>query len=99
MTEYLPEPIPLRKGDVQEGRKLSEFQREVVQLAAVLNGDHHLSSFLDEIHEKMTVRRAHNYVSGSISRFIRASREALKMGANGSVIVDMRPSLTSRQVP
>nr|GEV16905.1 lysine-specific demethylase JMJ30 isoform X2 [Tanacetum cinerariifolium] len=46
VEEVLPKAASLRtKPD--ETRPLSEFQSEVVQLAAVLNGDHFLSSFPD----------------------------------------------------
>ncbi|KAM7257005.1 hypothetical protein ACFE04_012746 [Oxalis oulophora] len=83
----LPDVTPLRKTAANENRLISEFQSEIVQLAAVLNGDHYLSSFPDEMSEKMTVKQAHEYVKGSVSRFIRASKEALKLGADESAIV------------
>ncbi|WCJ36275.1 non-specific phospholipase C6 [Euphorbia peplus] len=92
----LPDVAPLRKTEAKEDSELSEFQSEVVQLAAVLNGDHFLSSFPDEMSKKMNVRAAHAYVEGAVSRFIRASKEALKLGAHESAIVDMRSSLTTR---
>lgn len=94
--ETLPEVTPLRRTEAKEDNGLSEFQSEVVQLAAVLNGDHFLSSFPDETGKKMTVREAHDYVRGATSRFIRASKEAIKLGADESAIVDMRSSLTTR---
>ncbi|KAK9090097.1 hypothetical protein Sjap_023274 [Stephania japonica] len=94
--EVLPEVTSLRKTEAKEEAKLSEFQSEVVHLAAVLNGDHFLSSFPDEISKKMNVRDAHKYVTGAVSRFLRASKEALRLGAHESAIVDMRSSLTSR---
>lgn len=84
---------PLRRTEVDENRGLSEFQREVVQLAAVLNGDHFLRS---EMGKTMNVKEGHEYVRGAVSRFIRASKEATKMGADPSAIVDMRSSLTTR---
>lgn len=87
---------PLRKTEANEKSGLSEFQSEVVQLAAVLNGDHFLSSFPNEISGKMTVKEAHDYTRGAVSRFIRASKEAIKLGADESAIVDMRSSLTTR---
>ncbi|KAL7114510.1 hypothetical protein ACP275_04G125900 [Erythranthe tilingii] len=89
--EVLPEVAPLRRTDADENRDLSEFQGEVVQLAAVLNGDHYLSS-----KKTMNVKEAHEYVKGAVSRFVRASKEAIKLGANESAIVDMRSSLTTR---
>lgn len=92
--EVLPEVAPLRKTETNERRSLSEFQSELVQLAAVLNGDHFLSR---PFHNKKTsVKEAHEYIKGAVSRFIRASKEAVKLGADESTIVDMRPSLTTR---
>lgn len=92
----LPDAAAFRKTEVDERRKLSEFQNEVVQLAAVLNGDHFLSSFPDEMSKKMTVKEGHEYVKGAVSRFITASKEAINLGADESAIVDMRSSLTTR---
>ncbi|BAT79386.1 hypothetical protein LR48_Vigan04g080300 [Vigna angularis] len=92
----LPDVNPLRSTEAKEDAGLSEFQSEVVQLAAVLNGDHFLSSFPDEMSKKMSVKEAHEYVRGAVSRFIRASKEAIKLGADESAIVDMRSSLTTR---
>ncbi|GMH23452.1 hypothetical protein Nepgr_025295 [Nepenthes gracilis] len=94
--EVLPDVAPLRKMEANETRELSSFQSEIVQLAAVLIGDHFLSSFPDEITRKMNVKEAHDYVKGAIWRFIRASKEAIKLGADLSAIVDMRSSLTTR---
>ncbi|CAN1121136.1 Non-specific phospholipase C6 [Linum perenne] len=95
-----PDVTPLRKttvaNDKDEERKLSQFQREVVQLAAVLNGDHFLSSFPDEMTKNMNVNEAHEYVKAAVERFIRASKEAIMLGADESAIVDMRSSLTTR---
>jgi phospholipase C len=96
IPETLPDVTPLRRTEAKEDGGLSEFQSEVVQLAAVLNGDHFLSSFPDEMSKKMSVKEAHDYVKGAVSRFIRASKEAIKLGADESAIVDMRSSLTTR---
>ncbi|XP_028765090.1 non-specific phospholipase C6 [Neltuma alba] len=97
--ETLPEVTPLRSSEAKENGGLSEFQSELVQLAAVLNGDHFLSSFPDEMSKKMSVKEAHGYVKGAVSRFIRASKEAIKLGADESAIVGMRSSLTTRSSP
>ncbi|CAI9113026.1 OLC1v1013550C2 [Oldenlandia corymbosa var. corymbosa] len=94
--EVLPDVAPLRSTGADENKGLSQFQGELVQLAAVLNGDHYLSSFSEEMGKKMNVREAHEYVKGAVSRFIRASKEAFKLGADKSAIVDMRSSLTTR---
>ncbi|XP_052183857.1 non-specific phospholipase C6 [Diospyros lotus] len=94
--EVLPDVTPLRSTIADESRALSEFQGELVQLAAVLNGDHFLNSFPDAMSKKMSVRDAHKYVTGAVSRFVRASKEAIKLGADETAIVDMRSSLTTR---
>ncbi|KAJ8752592.1 hypothetical protein K2173_005481 [Erythroxylum novogranatense] len=94
--ETLPDVVPLRNTEAKEEGTLSEFQTELVQLAGVLNGDHFLSSFPDEIGKKLNVKQAHDYVKGAVTRFLRASKEAIKLGADESAIVDMRSSLTTR---
>ncbi|KAK8586492.1 hypothetical protein V6N13_010083 [Hibiscus sabdariffa] len=94
--ETLPDAVPLRTTEAKEDAGLSEFQSEIVQLAAVLNGDHFLSSFPNEMSKNMTVKEAHEYTRGAVSRFIRASKEAVKLGADESTIVDMRSSLTTK---
>ncbi|OVA09562.1 Phosphoesterase [Macleaya cordata] len=94
--EILPEVTPLRSTEAKEDGGLSEFQTEVVQLAAVLNGDHLLSSFRGKMSKKMSVKEADKYVKGAVSRFIQASKEAVRLGAHESTIVDMRSSLTTR---
>lgn len=98
VSEFLPEANPLRNTEPDDTRGLSQFQSEVVQLAAVLNGDHFLSSFPDEMSKKMNVKEAYTYVKGAVSRFITASKEAINLGADESAIVDMRSSLTTRSV-
>lgn len=96
-AEKLPDVDPMRSGAAKEDGPISEFQGEIVQLAAVLNGDHFLSSFPEGMKKKkMTVREAHDYVKASVSRFMSASKEALKLGADESAIVDMRSALTTR---
>ncbi|ERN09859.1 hypothetical protein AMTRI_Chr06g194010 [Amborella trichopoda] len=95
--EVLPEVLkPMRSTEAKEDAKLTEFQREITQLASVLNGDHFLSSFTSEMSEKMTVKGAHEYVNGAVSRFMEASKEAIQLGADESATVKMRSSLTTR---
>lgn len=96
VAETLPEVTPLRKTEADEDRQLSEFQNEIVQLAAVLKGDHHLTSFPDELFKNMTVKEGRDYVIGAVARFKTASRQAFIMGADESAIVDMRSSLTTQ---
>ncbi|XP_038984341.1 non-specific phospholipase C6-like [Phoenix dactylifera] len=89
--EVLPDVPPLRTTRAKEERPLSEFQREIVQLAAVLCGDGHSISL-----SNMTVKKADGYAKNAVSRFFQASREALYSGADESEIVDMRASMNAR---
>jgi len=82
--------VPLRKAEPKEDSMLSEFQRELVDLAKALNGDFPLSSSGDDTSMQMTVKEADQYVTRSVSRFMQASKEAIDSGANQSAIVDMK---------
>ncbi|OEL12937.1 Non-specific phospholipase C6 [Dichanthelium oligosanthes] len=76
---------------------LSDFQRELVELASFLNGDYMLTSLAQEARKrKMTVKQADAYVRRAITSFLQASKQAVRLGANESAIVTMRPSLTSK---
>ncbi|KAG9457363.1 hypothetical protein H6P81_001871 [Aristolochia fimbriata] len=94
--EKLPTPVKIRRAEANEGAKLSEFQQELVQLAAVLNGDHLLTSFPDKIGKDMTVREGQVYMETALSRFFEAGLSAKRMGVDEDQIVQMRPSLSSR---
>lgn len=91
----LPEVVPLRTNQSKEGSWLSEFQAELVELASILSGDYFLSSFT-ETKKKMTVKEADTYIKRAVSRYFQASKQAIRLGAHESAIVDMRPSLTSK---
>lgn len=45
--ETLPEPVKIRMTEANENAKLSEFQQELVQLAAVLKGDDVLTAYCE----------------------------------------------------
>ncbi|CAO2193206.1 unnamed protein product [Urochloa humidicola] len=95
--ETLPE-VPLeRPTPPKENGWLSDFQRELVELASFLNGDYMLTSLAQETRKKkMTVKQADAYVRRAITGFLQASKQALRLGANESAIVTMRSSLTSK---
>ncbi|XP_072958812.1 non-specific phospholipase C6 [Typha angustifolia] len=93
--KVLPEVIPLRTNKAKEGSWLSEFQSELVELAAVLNGDYFLSSFGHETSKQMTVKQANTYARRAVTRFLQASKQAIRLGADESAIVNMRSSLTT----
>jgi phospholipase C len=94
--ETLADPPKIRKSEANEEAKISEFQEELVQLAAQLNGDYTLKSYPEEIGKKMNVREAKKYMGDSVRRFFEAGRLAKRLGADDHEIVKMRPSLTTR---
>ncbi|KAG2596312.1 non-specific phospholipase C6-like [Panicum virgatum] len=95
--ETLPEVPFERPTPPNEHGWLSDFQRELVELASFLNGDYMLTSLAQEARtKKMTVKQADAYVRRAITGFLRASKQALRLGANESAIVTMRSSLTSK---
>ncbi|CAA6664049.1 unnamed protein product [Spirodela intermedia] len=83
--EVLPEVAPLRGTGAEEEAELSELQSELVQLAADLQGT-----------RRMTVRQASEYVDDAMAGFLRAGREALRMGLEDSTEVDVWSGLASR---
>lgn len=95
-TETLPEVPFVRTSPAKEDSWLSDFQRELVELAGFLNGDYMLTSFAQETQKKMTVKQADAYVRRAITGFLQASRQAKRLGADESAIVTMRSSLTSK---
>lgn len=95
-AETLPEvKRSLRPSGPREDASLSEFQMELIQLASQLNGDYVLNTY-PYIGKTMTVREANRYAEDAVKRFLEAGKAAVRAGANESVVVTMRPSLTSR---
>ncbi|KQK02781.1 non-specific phospholipase C6 [Brachypodium distachyon] len=94
--ETLPEVPFERTRPAKEHGLLSDFQRELVELAGFLNGDYMLASFAQEAQKNMTVKQADAYVRRAITSFLQASKQARRLGANESAIVTMRSSLTSK---
>ncbi|PON75779.1 Acid phosphatase [Parasponia andersonii] len=95
----LPTPVRIRKGEAKEDAKLSEFQQELVQLAAILKGDNILTSFHENIGKEMTVKEGKEYMEEAVKRFFEAGLYAKRMGVDEEQIVQMRPSLTTRSSP
>ncbi|THF94159.1 non-specific phospholipase C2 [Camellia sinensis] len=92
----LPTPVRIREGEANEDAKLSEFQQELLQLAAVLKGDDILTSFPGNIGKEMTVKEGKQYMEDAVKRFFEAGIAAKKMGVDEEQIVKMMPSLTTR---
>lgn len=84
----LPEPVELRTALPVEDKQLSDFQAELVQLAACLNGDHKKKTYPDELVENMTVREAAEYVKEAWKIFLQKCEEARKRGADESTIIE-----------
>ena len=87
--------MKIRKGEAKEEAKLSEFQQELMQLAAVLKGHNTLTSYR-EIGKDMTVKEGKEYMEDAVKRFFEAGLYAKRMGVDEEQIVQMRPSLTTR---
>eukprot|EP00252_Welwitschia_mirabilis_P019678 TRINITY_DN461_c0_g2_i3.p2 TRINITY_DN461_c0_g2~~TRINITY_DN461_c0_g2_i3.p2 ORF type:complete len:130 (+),score=14.21 TRINITY_DN461_c0_g2_i3:2200-2589(+) len=95
-AETLPEPKKIRPGEANEDALLSEFQQELIQLAASLNGDDTLLSFPEGPGKNMTVKEGTAYLQDAVKRFMEAGLLASSLGASEDEIVQMRPSLTTR---
>ncbi|KAG0487573.1 hypothetical protein HPP92_009668 [Vanilla planifolia] len=90
--EVLPKPSPTRSTEAKEDSNLSEFQRELVELAAVLNGEH-IFNLQNGSNKLMTVKEANAFVNCTIKRYLDAVKEAVKMGnEDEGLIVNMDPT-------
>ncbi|KAG0474835.1 hypothetical protein HPP92_014521 [Vanilla planifolia] len=88
----LPEVRKMRRTEAAESAKLSDFQRELVQLAAVLNGDHAKESlFPDVLVEGMTVAQGASYTQDAIKVFMEEAERCRKAGYDGSHVIVLRP--------
>ncbi|GAB2303188.1 Non-specific phospholipase C4 [Dionaea muscipula] len=83
----LPEPVKLRDREAREEQPLTDFQKELVQMAACLNGDHKKETYPDKLVENMTVADAVEYVTKGFKLFIDESDKARESGADGEYIV------------
>ncbi|KAF8379064.1 hypothetical protein HHK36_028491 [Tetracentron sinense] len=83
----LPDPKKLRESEANEEGKLSEFQEELVQMAATLNGDHRKDIYPHKLVENMTVLDAVKYVEDAFKKFLEGCDNAMKNGEDESNIV------------
>ncbi|KAK1307460.1 hypothetical protein QJS10_CPA10g01155 [Acorus calamus] len=83
----LPDPPKLRKAGPKEEAKLTEFQEELVPMAATLNGDHNKDSYPHKLVEGMTVADAVKYVKGAFKTFCDNCEYARAHGADESDVV------------
>ncbi|RWW37359.1 hypothetical protein BHE74_00057546 [Ensete ventricosum] len=91
-TETLPEPKKLRPTGAAETAKLSEFQTELVQLGASLNGDHAKDIYPRRLVENMTVAEGARYVQNAFKTFLEECERCRKNGDDGSHVVVVNPT-------
>ncbi|GJN22629.1 hypothetical protein PR202_gb10214 [Eleusine coracana subsp. coracana] len=87
----LPEPVKLRSTDAVEHSPLSEFQQELVQLAAVLNGDHAKDAYPHKLVDGMTVAQAANYCNDAFKAFLDECDRCKKRGEDDCYIPTLKP--------
>ena len=98
----LPEPVKLREAEAKENAKLSEFQEELVQMAATLCGDCRKEDiYPHKLVENMTVGEAVDYVKDAFKRFLDECERAKESGADESTIcvplIDLPPTRPNKK--
>ncbi|KAM1116479.1 hypothetical protein TB2_006873 [Malus domestica] len=91
--EQLPTPVAIRKSEPNEDAKLTEFQQEMIQLAAVLKGDNIFTSYPQKTGKAMTVKDGKKYADDAVKGFFEGGLYAKRMGVNEERIVQMKPPL------
>ncbi|KAK3198354.1 hypothetical protein Dsin_021769 [Dipteronia sinensis] len=94
----LAEPVRMRDTDAKEDAELSEFQQELVQLAAAFKGDFTKDIFPDKILENMTVAKGLKYVEDAFKKFYDDCHKARENGADESEIV-LLPNQPTKKTP
>ncbi|KAL9245200.1 hypothetical protein vseg_018878 [Gypsophila vaccaria] len=84
----LPEPVRLRDIDANEENTLSDFQEDLVQLAACLRGDHKNDDYPGKLLEGMTVGNAAKYCDSTFKSLLEECEKSRQNGVDeDSVIV------------
>ncbi|KAF2911488.1 hypothetical protein DAI22_11g183700 [Oryza sativa Japonica Group] len=92
----LPEPPRLREAEAEEHREVSEFQAELVQLGAALNGDHDGEGYDPEVFVRgMTVAGAAQYCRDAFDRFREECHRCRDGGMDGSHVPMLQPASAS----
>lgn len=79
-------PYSLRHTAVNEAAPLTEFQSELVLLAASLNG----GQMMKAAGERMTVAEANFFVKSSVARFLNAGRAHLRAGGDPNAVINVQ---------
>lgn len=81
-------------------REISEFQAELVQLGAALNGDHTTEAYgSGKLGEGMTVAEASEYCRGAFARFREECRRCHEGGMDESHVPTLQAPPTATAVP
>ena len=83
--------MKLREAEAKEDAKLSEFQEELVQMAAALKGDHKKDTYPHKIVEDMNVADASVYVHSAFNRFLDECQKAKTSGSYDSSYIVVCP--------
>ncbi|OWM83219.1 hypothetical protein CDL15_Pgr012700 [Punica granatum] len=65
----LAEPVKMRESGPNEEASLNDFQEQLVQMAATLNGDHKKDTYPHKMVENITVSAAVEYIEGAFKMF------------------------------
>lgn len=79
--------MKLRNVEANDRRQISEFQEELVQLAAVLKGDVKKEIYPKKLVEKMSVVEAASYCENALKSFFNECEKAKENGADESQVV------------
>lgn len=89
----------MRETEPDENEKLSEFQQELVQLSAVLKGDHKSDAFPHKLVENMTVTEGAKYMEDAYKKFCDDCAQAKRDGKHESHIVCLEePSVVPKKL-
>lgn len=98
----LPELPRARDIDIEtqeEDEDLTDFQIELIQAAAVLNGDHIKDIYPFKLADNMKVLDAARYVEEAFTRFHGESKKAKEGGLDEHEIVDLSKGSTRHSSP
>ncbi|XP_065854369.1 non-specific phospholipase C3-like [Euphorbia lathyris] len=93
----LTEPVKMRTRGIEEEEEatVSEFQGELVQMAAVMNGDHTKDIYPHKLVEGMKVSEAAKYVEDAFQQFRQACEIARENGVDESQIILLQSNTTA----
>lgn len=79
----------MREGEAKEDAKLTDFQKELVLMAATLNGDHRKDIYPHKLVGNMIVSEGAKYVEDAFKIFCHECEKAKERGVDESTIIDI----------